>query len=35
VFIDADGGMNVHRTAMDVDQLIEQMKKYTGVTVTR
>ncbi|MEV0899807.1 TlpA disulfide reductase family protein [Actinoplanes sp. NPDC049802] len=35
VFIDADGGMYVHRAAMDVDQLIEQMKKHTGVTVTR
>ncbi|MEU4618439.1 TlpA disulfide reductase family protein [Actinoplanes sp. NPDC023801] len=35
VFIDADGGMNVHRTAMDVDQLIEQMRKHTGITVTR
>ncbi|MDI6104983.1 TlpA disulfide reductase family protein [Actinoplanes sp. NEAU-A12] len=35
VFIDADGGKYVHRNAMDVDQLIEQMKKHTGVTVTR
>ncbi|MBO3743550.1 TlpA family protein disulfide reductase [Actinoplanes flavus] len=35
VFIDADGGMYVHRAAMDVDQLIEQMKKHTGVTVSR
>ncbi|MBW6438376.1 TlpA family protein disulfide reductase [Actinoplanes hulinensis] len=35
VFIDADGGMYVHRAAMDVDQLIEQVRKHTGVTVTR
>jgi cytochrome c biogenesis protein CcmG/thiol:disulfide interchange protein DsbE len=35
VFIDADGGMYVHRAVMDVDQLIEQTRKHTGVTVTR
>jgi len=35
VFLDADGRMAVHRAPMDVDQLIEQMKKHTGVTVTR
>lgn len=35
VFIDAGGEKYVHRAAMDVDELIEQMKKHTGVTVTR
>ncbi|GAA1597785.1 TlpA family protein disulfide reductase [Actinoplanes couchii] len=35
VFIDADGGVNVHRTAMDVDELIEQVRENLGVTVTR
>jgi cytochrome c biogenesis protein CcmG/thiol:disulfide interchange protein DsbE len=35
VFINADGGMYVHRNAMDVDQLIEQVQKQFGVTVTR
>ena len=35
VFIDADGEKYVHRAAMDVDQLIERMRKHTGVTVTR
>jgi cytochrome c biogenesis protein CcmG/thiol:disulfide interchange protein DsbE len=35
VFINADGGMYVHRNAMDVDQLIEQVKKQFGVTVAR
>ncbi|GAA4933433.1 TlpA family protein disulfide reductase [Actinoplanes utahensis] len=35
VFIDADGRMDVHRAAMDVDQVIEQVKKHFGVTVTR
>nr|WP_092558105.1 TlpA disulfide reductase family protein [Actinoplanes derwentensis] len=35
VFIDADGGMYVHRASMDVDQLIEQVRKHIGVTVTR
>lgn len=35
VFIDADGGVNVHRAAMNVDQLIEQVRKHLGVTVTR
>lgn len=35
VFVNADGGMYVHRAAMDVDQLIEQVRKHFGVTVTR
>ncbi|GIE79885.1 hypothetical protein Aph02nite_58350 [Actinoplanes philippinensis] len=35
VFIKADGGMYVHRNAMDVDQLIEQVRKQFGVTVAR
>lgn len=35
VFINADGGMYVHRNAMDVDQLIEQVRKQFGVTVAR
>lgn len=35
VFINADGEMYVHRNAMDVDQLIEQVRKQFGVTVTR
>ncbi|GIF40586.1 TlpA family protein disulfide reductase [Actinoplanes xinjiangensis] len=35
VFIKADGGMYVHRNAMDVDQLIDQVRKQFGVTVAR
>ena len=35
VFLAADGRMSVYRAPMDVDQLIEQMKRHTGVTVTR
>jgi cytochrome c biogenesis protein CcmG/thiol:disulfide interchange protein DsbE len=35
VFIKADGGIYVHRNSMDVDQLIEQVRKQLGITVTR
>ncbi|HWS33429.1 MAG TPA: TlpA disulfide reductase family protein, partial [Actinoplanes sp.] len=35
LFINADGEMTVHRAPMDVDQLIEQVRKHFGVTVTR
>jgi cytochrome c biogenesis protein CcmG/thiol:disulfide interchange protein DsbE len=35
VFVDADGGMYVHRTPLDVDELIEKVREHTGVTVTR
>ncbi|WP_430781276.1 TlpA family protein disulfide reductase [Actinoplanes sp. G11-F43] len=35
VFINADRKMYVHRAAMDVDELIEQVRKHIGVTVTR
>ncbi|MEU4420019.1 TlpA disulfide reductase family protein [Actinoplanes sp. NPDC024001] len=35
LFVDADGEMYVHRRALDVDGVIEQVREHTGVTVTR
>jgi cytochrome c biogenesis protein CcmG/thiol:disulfide interchange protein DsbE len=35
VFVDPVGKVYIHRDAMNVDELIEQVKEHTGVTVTR
>ncbi|WP_328463080.1 TlpA family protein disulfide reductase [Actinoplanes sp. NBC_00393] len=35
VFVDTDGGVYVHRRALDVDELIEKVREHFGVTVTR
>ncbi|MEU4691766.1 TlpA disulfide reductase family protein [Actinoplanes sp. NPDC023714] len=35
VFVDPDGAVHVHRDALDVDELIKQVREHTGVTVTR
>ena len=35
VFVGPDGAVSVHRKALDVDELIEQVREHTGVTVTR
>ncbi|WP_229067740.1 TlpA disulfide reductase family protein [Actinoplanes sp. DH11] len=35
VFVDADGGVYVHRRPLTVDELITEVEEHTGVTVTR
>ncbi|WP_232050430.1 TlpA disulfide reductase family protein [Actinoplanes sp. OR16] len=35
VFVSPEGEVYIHRDALDVDELIKQVKEHTGVTVTR